>query len=488
VKLTRTGIDGLDTILGGGLPRGRIHLIEGPPGVGKTTFGLQFALAGVRAGEQSLYVTFGETGDELEDVAASHGWSLDGLDIYDHPSEIEALLAEPQTVFHPAEVELSDAVHALITAAERVRPQRAVIDGLSELRLLSGAALGFRHQIMLMRRLFAKLDCTLVLLHDRDELTQQAGLRTLAHGVVQLSQETPAFGPQCRRLQVLKMRGRAFHSGYHDCRIVTGGLEVFPRLVAADHRRDVESGIASSGVPALDALLGGGLSRGTNCILVGPAGVGKSTVAVQFAAAAADRGEPAAVYLFEESLNVLLTRVDGLGLSVRKHLDAGRIRIRPVNVGEFTPGEFIAMVRNDVQGGVRLVVIDSLTGYMTAMAEERILVLSELLSYLGQQGVVSLLVVGQHGLGFPVASPQVDLSYLADTVLMFRYYEFAGEVRKALSAFKKRTGSHETTLRDFRLEGSGRGSSGIVIGEPLTRFRGILTGTPLQAGELPEGG
>lgn len=482
MELISTGISGLDSILGGGFPQGRLHLIEGPPGVGKTTLGLQFVLAGIENGERALYVTFCETSIDLKDVAAAHGWSLDGLVIHDHPAEIEPLLSEPQTVFHPSEVELTDAVRVLREVIARVRPQRAVVDGLSELRLLSGDALDFRHQIMLLRRLFAMPGCTVLLLHDRDELSKQAGLRTIAHGVVQLDRQTPNFGPQLRRLQILKMRGMAFHCGYHDCNIVTGGLRVYPRLVAAEHRHEVKPGTASSNLPALDALLGGGLSRGTSCILLGPAGVGKSTCAAQFVVASATRGEKGAIYLFEESLNVLLTRTDGLGLPVRAHRDANRIRIRPVNIGEFTPGEFISMVREDVEDGVRMVVIDSLTGYLNTMLEDRILLLSELLSYLGQQGVISLLVVGQHGLGFSRSSPQIDLSYLADAVLMFRYYEFAGEVRKAVSVFKKRTGQHETMLRDFKL-----GASGISIGEPLSRFRGILTGTPIQAGELYNG-
>lgn len=482
MELISTGIAGLDSILGGGLPRGRLHLVEGPPGIGKTTLGLQFVLSGMRHGERALYVTFCETGADLKDVASAHGWSLDGLVIHDHPAEIEPLLAEPQTVFHPSEVELTDALRTLQEVVKNVRPQRAVVDGLSELRLLSGDALDFRHQIMLLRHLFENRGCTVLLLHDRDEISKQAGLRTIAHGVVQLDRQIPTFGPQLRRLQVLKMRGMAFHCGYHDCNIVTGGLKVFPRLVAAEHRHEVEPGTASSNLPALDALLGGGLSRGTSCILLGPAGVGKSTCAAQFVVASAARGERAAIYLFEESVNVLLTRTDGLGLPVRTHRDAGRIRIRPVTIGEFTPGEFIAMVRADVEDGARMVVIDSLTGYLITMSEDRLLLLSELLSYLGQQGVVSLLVVGQHGLGLLGTLSQVDLSYLADAVLMFRYYEFAGELRKAISIFKKRTGQHETTLRDFKL-----GPEGIIIGEPLTRFRGILTGTPVQAGELYDG-
>lgn len=389
---------------------------------------------------------------------------------------MEAALANPQTVFHPAEVELDDAGRVLKEGIARVRPQRAVIDGLSELRLLSGDPLDFRHQMMLLKNLFGGQECTLLLLHDRNTIAEQASLRTLAYGVIQLDQKTPEFGPQHRRLQVLKMRGRSYHSGYHDCRIISGGMQVFPRLVAAEHRQDVPAGTASSGVPEMDAMLGGGLSRGTSCIFVGPAGVGKSTCALQFAIAAAERGETAALYLFEENRNVLLRRAEGLGLPLDKHVASGRIRIRPVNLGEFMPGEFITIVREDVADGAELVIVDSLTGYAHAM-DDHVFLLSELLSYLGQQGVVSLLVVGQHGLGFSPASPSIDISYLADAVLMFRYYEFAGEVRKAVSVFKKRTGPHDTTLRDFRL-----GATGIIIGEPLTEFQGILTGTPLRAG------
>lgn len=472
-----TGIAGLDAILRGGLPSRRSHLIEGCPGMGKTTLGLQFLLEGARLGEPCLYVTFGETREEIADVAKTHGWSVDRIAIYDHPTQSDSNLAEPQTVFQSSEVEATETAQTLREVVERVRPRRAVIDGMTELRLLFGDPLNFRHHIMLLKQLFAELDCTLLLLHDCAEPASESGLRTLVYGVIELEVETPNFGPQRRRIRVLKMRGVSFHSGYHDCRIIAGGLEVFPRLVAAEHRHPVVQDTVPSGLPRLDAMLGGGLARGTSTILMGPAGTGKSTFATQYALAAARRGERSDFYLFEESMHVFLARAASLGLSVDDAIAAGRINLYPVDYGEYLPGELMVKVMGAVEEGTRIVVIDSLSGYLNAMPEERsiLLMLSELLSYLGQAGVLTFLIVGQHGLGFTPTQNIVDLSYLADNVLVLRYFEYGGVVRKAISCFKKRTGGHETSIRDVCFD-----AHGITIGEPLTHFRGILTGVPVR--------
>jgi circadian clock protein KaiC len=472
-----TGIEGLDHILGGGLPRARLYLVNGDPGAGKTTLALQFLLEGVRRGEPVLYVTFSETEGELREVAASHGWSLEGLTVCDMSASEESLRAETQyTLFYPSEVELGETTKAVMAEAERVQPMRAVFDSLSEVRLLARDSLRYRRQILALKQFFTGRRCTVMLLDDRVPEAGDLQLASLAHGVLLLEQRSPEYGGARRRLCVAKMRALPFRSGYHDFDIRTGGIIVYPRLVAAEHHRDFVRERVSSGVPELDVLLGGGLDRGTSTLILGPAGVGKSTLATQFAVATAARGERAAVFTFEENLQAFLARAETTGLDAREHLQAGRLLVRSVDPAELTPGEFSHGVCQAVERDqALLVVIDSLNGYLNAMADERFLSahLHELLAYLNQQGVVTLLVMGQHGLVGTGMQAPVDLSYLSDATVLLRYFESQGRVRRAISMIKKRTGPHELTIRDLRI-----GAGGLRLGQPLQNFQGVLTGTP----------
>ena len=489
LSMAATGVPGLDDILGGGFTPNRLYLIEGDPGSGKTTLALRFLLEGARAGERGLYVTLSETKEELEDVARSHGWSLDAFAICELIPPEESLLPDAQTrMFHPSEVELSETTKAVLIEVERIKPTRVVFDSLSEMRLLAQNPLRYRRQILALKQFFAGRQCTVLLLDDRTSDVSDLQLQSLAHGVVTLDQLAPEYGAERRRLRVVKMRGKPFRGGFHDFRIVRGGLEVYPRLVASEHRRPFEPGRLKSGVSALDALLGGGLDRGTSALLMGPAGSGKSSIAVQYAVAAAEAGERAAVFTFDESLTTLYARSAGLGMDLRGHVEAGRIRVHQVDPGEMSPGEFAHRVRQAVEeDGAQVVVIDSLNGYMNAMPEERFLTiqLHELLTYLGQQGVVTFLVVAQHGLlGSNMVSP-VDASYLADSVVLLRYFEARGKIRRAISVIKKRSSAHEDTLREMRM-----GPDGIWVGEPLSDFHGVLTGLPESLGPraTPAGG
>lgn len=476
-----TGISGLDDVLRGGFPRNRMYLLQGEPGSGKTTLALQFLLEGVRLGEPVLYVTLSETEEELRAVAVSHGWSLEGISIHDLATSQATLegLAE-NTLFHPSEVELQETTRTLLVEVERVKPRRVVFDSLSELRLLAQNALRYRRQILALKQHFAGSDSTVMLLDDRTSEAGDLQLESLAHGVVTLEQVPQAYGPERRRLRVAKLRGWSFRGGFHDYKIETGGIAVYPRLVAAEHRRNGEVATLSSGNAGLDALLGGGLHRGTATLLLGPAGTGKSALGVQFAVAAARRGERAAIFVFEEGLNTLLARSEALGTDLRPHVDAGTILLQQVDPAELSPGEFAHLVRKAVEEQkVRVLVIDSVTGYLNAMPEERFLTLHmrELLSFLNQSDVVTLMVLSQHGmLGASMKSP-VDVSYLADTVLLLRYFEADGAVRKAIAAVKKRSGAHETTIREFDL-----GSGGLRVGRPLHGFHGVLSGVPTYRG------
>ena len=467
-----TGVDGLDDILGGGLPRNRIHLVEGDPGTGKTTLALQFLLEGVRLGESGLYVTLSETKEELIAVARSHGWSLEALTICELTVPEETLRPESQyTLFHPSEVELGETTKSVLDEVERVQPARLVFDSLSEMRLLARDALRFRRQILALKQFFIGRQCTVVLLDDR-----LSEVNSLATGVIMLEHLAPLYGAERRRLRVQKLRGTKFRGGYHDFMIRTGGLQIFPRLVAAEHRNALTPRPLGSGIEEFDALLGGGLDRGTSTLLMGPAGVGKSSVAAQYASAAAERGERAAVFVFDESVAVYLTRATGLGMSLSHHVAAGRISLRQVDPAELSPGEFVSTVREVVERDrPSVVVIDSLNGYLNAMPEEQFLTLQmhELLAYLAHHDIVTILVMAQHGLLGAGMQTVVDVSYLADTVVIFRYYEAEGAVHQAVSVLKKRTGYHERTIRELSLT-----PGQIRVGEPLHRFDGILTGSP----------
>jgi circadian clock protein KaiC len=473
----KTGIAGLDYILRGGITPDRLYLIQGDPGAGKTTLAMQFLLEGAKAGEAGLYVTLSETKKELLSIAESHAWTLDGLELFELIPSEESLLPDSQTrMFHPSEVELSETTRLVLAAVDRIKPTRVVFDSLSEMRLLAQNSLRYRRQILALKQFFAGRQCTVLMLDDRTSDSHDLQLQSLAHGVVALEQLAPEYGAERRRLRIVKMRGAQYRGGFHDFCIQTGGLKVFPRLVAADHRHPFDRGQLSSGLTSLDDLLAGGLDRGTSCLLLGPAGCGKSSLGIQYAVAAAERGERAALFLFDESETTLIARAEGLGMKISAQIEAGRIVLQQVDPAELSPGEFADAVRHSVERhSARIVMIDSLNGYLNAMPEERFLTiqLHELLTYLGQQGVVTFLAVAQHGLlGSGMQTP-VDASYLADSVIMLRYYETAGRLRRAISVVKKRSGAHEETLREFRLRGSG-----IWIGAPLRTFHGILTGTP----------
>ncbi len=475
-----TGVEGLNHVLGGGLMRGHVYLIQGKPGVGKTTLGLQFLLAGVKQGEKVLYVTLSETKAELITVADSHGWSLKKMEIHELAAEDQLKQEGHYTLFHPAEVELSETTRDLLTVVDRVQPTRVVFDSLSEIRLLAGDAFRYRRQILSLKHYFAGRQCTVLLLEDESATPADLQLQSLVHGVIGLEQFAPIFGTDRRRLRVAKMRGMSYRSGYHDFVIQRGGLTVHPRLVAAEHRRRYEPDLISTGSAQLDQLMGGGLDRGGSVLLLGPAGVGKSTVALLCAITSALRGERVEIFCFEESINMLFSRMKGLDLDVATYVEDGTISIQQIDPAEMSPGAFVSVVRQAVRDGARMVLIDSLNGYVHSMAEERdlILQLHELLAYLGQQQVTVLLIVGQQGLVSASMIGHLDISYLADTVLLCRYFEFRGELRQALSVFKRRGGKHERTIRELKLIDG----QGVLIGEPLKDFRGVLTGVPEFSG------
>lgn len=476
-NFSKTGIEGLDDILGGGLTPHRLYLVEGVPGSGKTTLAIQFLLEGVRQGEPVLYVTLSESIEELRAVAASHGWSLEGITIRELIASETSLSPDEQyTMFHPSEVELSETTKTILADVERVKPLRIVFDSLSELRLLASNPLRYRRQILALKQFFSGRKCTVLLLDDMTSSNHDLQIQSIAHGAIRLEQLFPEFGAERRRLIVLKYRGVRFRGGYHDYVIRPGGIHVYPRLIASENRRQSNDERLGSGIAELDQLLGGGIERGTSTLIVGAAGTGKSSLAARFVASAADLGQNAAMFIFDERTHTLLTRTAGLGIDLGTHLEAGRVTIQQVDPAEMSPGEFAHSIRRCVEhNNAKVVVIDSLNGYLNAMPEERFLIiqLHELLTFLGQAGVVSLLINAHQGLIGSQVTSQLDASYLADGVILMRYFESRGEVRQAISVVKKRSGAHERTIREIRLE-SGR----ISLGAPLREFSGVLTGVP----------
>ena len=472
-----TGIRGLDTILCDGLPRDRIYLVEGDPGVGKTTLALQFLLEGRRRGESVLFITLSESEQEIRSIADSHGMSLDGIALFELSALEQQMRLEAQnTVFHPSDVELTETTRAVLDFVGKVKPQRVVFDSLSELRLLAQNPLRYRREVLNLKQYFTGKQATVLLLDDRTSEPGDMQLQSLAHGVISMEQMAPDYGGDRRRLRVSKLRGAQFLSGYHDFKIARGGLEVFPRLVAAEHHEQYERTSVSSGLGPLDAMLGGGLTRGTSTLFIGPAGSGKSAIASLYAVAAARRGERAAIFAFDELRRTTIDRADALGMNMSAEIDAGRIIVQQIDPAEMSPGELAHRARALIEDqGFKFIVIDSLNGYLQAMPAEKYLYiqLHELLTYFGQLGATTVMVMAQAGIVGPTLAP-ADVSYIADSVLLLRYFENQGRVRKAISCIKKRTGPHEDTIRELKLDQV----HGITIGEPLRDFRGVLTSAP----------
>ena len=477
-----TGVAGLDDVLGGGLPTGHVYLVEGDPGSGKTTLGLHFLLEGVRRGEKGLYVTLSETEQELRTVAASHGWRLDGIELFELVSS-EGLSPDlEQSILHPSQVELGETVRGVMAAVERLQPKRVIFDSLSEMRLLAQDPLRYRRQVLALKKFFSDQGCTVILLDDRSSRDTDQQLHSIAHGVINLEQAVDQYGPERRRLRVMKMRGIKFRGGEHDVVLDTGGLSVFPRLVAAEHRLQSEFRVISTGIPRLDGLLGGGLTCGNNSLFMGPSGVGKTTTAVAAVVSALRAGERAVYYLFDEALSTLVVRARALGLDIEPYLKTGQLQVLALDPAEVSPGEFAHMVRYAVEEQDALfVVIDSLNAYLQAMPGSKYLMLQmhELLTYLNHRNVVTILILGQHGMLGELQS-DVDMSYLADAVLLFRFFEARGKLLKAVSMVKSRTTRHEQTIREFRM-----GPQGLQVGEELTDFEGVLAGVTAYRGALP---
>ncbi len=480
-----TGIEGLDSVLIGGFLQGGFYLLQGDPGSGKTTIALQFMQSRVRAGDRCLYVSLTESLRDIERTCASHGWSLDGIDVCDLARSASVETESVISVFHPADTELSEITREVLAIVERVHPQHVVFDGLSELRLLSGDALRYRRQLLSLKEFFARKQATVLLLDDCTARMADVQPESLVGGNIVLERHMPLYGRARRRLYVSKVRGSSFREGYHDYEIVTGGVLVHPRLVAGDHQRHApfaQSELCQSGIPNLDAMLAGGLHSGSTTLLLGPAGVGKSTVSVQFVIHQLKRGKKAAIYIFDEVRHILIERAEklcvGIPGGIESYVENGSLHIQQVDPAELSAGAFAHAVRTAVERGVSVIVIDSLNGYLNAMPEERFLTthLHEMFAYLNQKGVLTMIVVAQHGViaGTGNMVAEVDVSYLADSVLLFRYYESHGEVCQALNVFKKRTGPHERSIRDLHID-----ERGIHVGEPLRHFRGIMTGVPL---------
>jgi circadian clock protein KaiC len=477
-----SGLPALDYILRGGFAANRIHLIEGEPGAGKTTLGLQFLLEGRAKGERCLYITLSEGRDELINVAQTHGWDMTGVDIFELvPPEFSLDPEREQSILYASDLELGETVRLVMEEVDRAAPARVVFDSLSEIRLLAQGPLRFRRQVLALKYFFASRHCSVLFLDDLTQREDDLSLHSLAHGVIRLEQIALTYGAERRRLRVYKMRGRAFHGGFHDFLIRTGGIEVFPRLVAGSHPQlTMADQLARSGIAELDKLVGGGLDYGTSTLIIGPSGSGKSTIAMQYVAAALGRGEKCLFVSFDETQRVFHERAHGLGWDFETPQETGNFIFRQVDPAELSPGELAGTVSRSVEeDGARVVVLDSLTGYQHAMPEEQFLLLQmhEMLTYLNQQGVLSFVILAQSGMvGQQMHSP-VDMTYLSDAVLLVRFFEAEGEIRRAISVVKKRTGPHESAIREMRID-----SGGIRVGDKLAGFRGVLTGTPIYEG------
>jgi circadian clock protein KaiC len=469
-------VSGLDDVLHGGLQPGYIYLIDGTPGAGKTTLAMQYLMEGARNGETTLYVTLSETESELSGSAASHGWNLDGVSIREYiPTDALFDKESGLTMFRTSEVELGETLTRILSDIETLQPRRVVIDALSELRLLCEDPLRYRRQLLALKRFFINRACTVLMLDDRSEGDRDYQVESIAHGVISLEHFFTAYGVDQRRLRIRKLRSQTFRAGLHDYVIVTGGLVVFPRLIASEHRSSFERLAVPSGIDALDALLGGGPQKGTSTLLIGPAGSGKTSVSMQYVAAAAMRGEKVAVYMFDELRDLLIDRFKAVGLDLHDVIDNGSLTLRQIDPTALSPGEFANIVQQDVRAGTSMVVIDSLNGYLNSMPHEGFLAaqLHELFAYLGHRGIVTILVVGQQGIVGSNMQVPIDASYLVDSVVLFRFFELRGQVRKAISVMKKRGGSHERNIRELTVD-----ATGVRVGEPLNEFQGVLSGIP----------
>jgi circadian clock protein KaiC len=479
IKLSRykTGIKGFDTILNGGFPENRLYLMQGEPGTGKTTLAFQFLLEGIAAGQRCLYISFSESREELLSVAESHNWDVSKLDMLELGSIEDQLKPESQnTIFYPSEVEMNQTMNVLYSEIERIKPSRLVFDSISEMRMLAESSLRYRRQMLALKQYFAKQDCTVLMLDDLTTSPKDLQVQSIVHGVINLQKLHPEFGNERRRLNIVKLRGIEYMGGFHDYVIKKGGVDIFPRMISAQHIAKESIQRFSSGINELDKLLGGGLDAGTSTLFLGPAGTGKSTLGIQYAYAAAERGEKSIVFAFEESLATLLIRTKSIGMDIQKHLDAGTMKIAKIDPAQLSPGEFADQIRTAVlKDNFKVVTIDSLNGYLHAMPQEQFLTLQlhELLTFLSSQGVATLLVLAQQGMMGHMMNTPIDLTYLADTVVITRYFENSGTVRKAVSVIKQRSGIHESTIRELTFT-----DQGLVVGKPLTEFRGVLTGVP----------
>ena len=476
------GIEGLDDILNGGIERNRLYLVEGNPGTGKTTMAVQFLIEGQLAGESTLYITLSETEEELRATARAHGWALDGIGMFELvPPESLLDEAQQQSLLYSSDLELGETTRAVFDVVERLKPERVVVDSLSEIRLLAQSSLRYRRQMLALKHFLSRHNCTALLLDDMTAELSERTVHSIAHGVLHLEELSPLYGTDRRRMRITKMRGQAYRGGYHDFAIIEGGVRVFPRLVASEHHTPFPEGQLRSGIGTLDDLLGGGLDRGTSTLIIGPSGAGKTLTSLVFATAEVREGGRAAMFALDEDIRMLARRAAGIGLDVPGMQASGQLILDQVDPAELSPGEFAHRVRHVVEDkGATVVVIDSLNGYNAAMPEEQFLMLHmhELLSYLGRRGVVTLLTMAQQGVIGDMRSP-VDVTYLADTVMLLRFFEASGQVRRAVSAIKKRSGPHEDTIREMRVT-----SRGLEVGAPLREFQGILRGTPIYSGPV----